>query len=227
MLAAVFPLLALALSAPSTVPTDEGQILDQIVAVVRFPNDGGTVPVTLSRLVEEARIAMISRGAVAAASGPLDGAALRASLEWLIDQIVLDDEATRLGLAEVEQADVEGELSRFRGRFTKPADFQAFLDRLDITSGDLRAVLQRMLRVQRYVESRVRRASPPEDSEVEAFYQEHRADFGGKSLAMVRQFVRARMLEERVRADVKSLVSELRQRCEIRMLADLDAVAGG
>jgi hypothetical protein len=227
MLSAAFFLLALAVSAPSAASKDEGRVVDQIVAVVRFPNEGGTSPVTLSRLVEEARIAMISRGAVAAASRPLDGAALRASLEWLIGQIVLDDEVTRLGLPPVAQADIESELSRFRARFAKPADFQEFLDRLDITTEELTAVLRRMLRVQRYVESRVRHAAPADDSEVEAFYQEHRAEFGGRSLASVRQLVRARMLEERIRADVKSLVGELRERCEIRMLADLDALAGG
>ena len=80
--------------------------------MVRNPPSAPPRVVTLTKLVEEARIALVSRGATAAATGPLDRAALRAALEWLLDQMLVADEAARLQLDEVA--------ARGRGRRAAP-----------------------------------------------------------------------------------------------------------
>lgn len=129
-------------------------IRDEIVALVRGPGAPQPRALTLTRLEEEARIALVSRGAIAAADAPLDGEALRAALEWLVDQTLLGDEATRLEVLDVDPAEVQGELRRFRERFADAAAYRAFLDRLELAEDELAAILRRTLRVARYVESR-------------------------------------------------------------------------
>jgi len=208
-------------------PVSEDRIAEEVVAVIHFPNGPEQHVITLTRLAEEARIALVSRGAVGAAARPLDAAALRAGLEWLVDQTVLMDEVTRLNILDVERKDVLQELARFRSRFAKADEYQAFLERLDLSPEELMAVLRRMLRVQRYVESRVSGAARVRDAEVEAYFREHRSEFAGRDLGAVREAVRAHLAQERIKADVSTLLAELRGHCELRILADLDRVGAG
>src|SRR5512138_642935 len=121
-------LLALALAAPSPTPA---RVVDEVVAVVRNPASAPPRAVTLSKLTEEARIALVSRGATAAATGPLDAAALRAALDWLLDQMLLADDAARLRLDEVPREDVLGELRRFQAQFPSPQGYARFLRESD------------------------------------------------------------------------------------------------
>ena len=95
-------------------PPARGQpaLVEEVVAVVRGPGAPKARIVTLTRLEEEARIALVSRGAIGAAVAPLDRAALRAALVWLVDQTLLGDEAARLQVFEVEQADLDAEVQR-------------------------------------------------------------------------------------------------------------------
>src|SRR5205823_4244306 len=91
----------------------DGKLLEEVVAVVKTPAIGQTRVITLSKLTEEARVALVSRGAAAAAIQPLDAPALKAALDWLIDQTVLMDEVSRLQVFEVERPDVLAELRHF------------------------------------------------------------------------------------------------------------------
>ena len=88
-------LLALALAASPTA-SPASRVVEEIVAVVRNPASAPPRVVTLTKLTEEARIALVSRGAIGAATGPLDREALRAALEWLLDQMLVADEAGQL-----------------------------------------------------------------------------------------------------------------------------------
>src|SRR5512146_733421 len=96
---------------------------ERVVAVVRNPPSAPPRIVTLTKLTEEARIALVSRGAIGAAVGPLDREALRAALEWLLDQMLVADEAARLRIDEVPREEVLEELRRFRARFPTPAQY--------------------------------------------------------------------------------------------------------
>jgi DNA-binding response OmpR family regulator len=103
-------LVALALAAA---PPPAARVVEEIVAVVRNPASAPPRVVTLTKLDEEARIALVSRGASAAATGPLDAEALRAALDWLLAQMLLADDAARLRVDEVPREDVVAELRRF------------------------------------------------------------------------------------------------------------------
>jgi hypothetical protein len=206
--------LALALAAAGPAEAAGERVVEEIVAVVRNPASSPPRIVTLTKLTEEARVALVSRGALAAATGPLDGAALRAALEWLLDQMLVADEAARLRIDEVPREDVLEELRRFRGRFPTAAEYARFLSANELTEEELVVTLARMVRVQRYVESRVGRAARVADEEVDAWLSER----GHPSApGPAREAARAQLSEERARAQVKDLLADLRSRAEIRV----------
>jgi hypothetical protein len=204
--------LALALAAA---PAGPGRVVERVVALVRNPADAPPRAITLTKLIEEARIALVGRGAVAAAFRPLDDEALRAGLDWLLDQMLVADEAGRLGLEEVERDALLADLRRFRARFGSEADYARFLAEADIAEEDLLVTLERGLRVRRYLESRVGRWARVTEEEVDAYLAERGAD---RTSVAARDAVRAHLVERKVAAQVKQLLADLRGRAEIRVL---------
>ncbi|HET7826992.1 MAG TPA: hypothetical protein VFK90_16775 [Anaeromyxobacter sp.] len=203
----------LAAAALAAAPAGE-RVVEEIVAVVRNPPSAPPRIVTLTKLTEEARIALVSRGAIGAAAGPLDREALRAALEWLLDQMLVADEAARLRIDEVPREEVLEELRKFRARFPTTAQYDRFLAANELSEDELLVALARMVRVQRYVESRVGRSARVADDEVDVWLREHGSN---AAAGPAREAARARLAEERARAQVKDLLGELRGRAEIRV----------
>jgi hypothetical protein len=200
------------------------EIVEEVVAVVRNPPSAPPRVVTRTKLVEESRVALVSRGATAAASGPLDRAALRAALDWLLDQMLLADEAAKLRLDEVNREAVLSELRRFRDRFPGFPEYEAFLARSELSEEELVATLTRMVRVQRYVQSRMGRAARVGDDEVDRWLRERGA---AAVPTAARDVARAQIAEERATAQVRELLSELRARADIRVIGSLRGGEGG
>lgn len=208
------PAALLAALAVSAALAPGEQVVEEIVAVVRNPPAAPPRLVTLTKLTEEARIALVSRGATGAATGALDPEALRAALDWLLGQMLVADEAARLEIAEVGREDVAAELRRFRERFGADAEYARFLAANDLTEDELEATLARTLRVQRYVVSRIGRSATVTDDEVDRFLR----DRGAPAVGAAREEVRAQLADERARAQVKELLGELRARADVRIL---------
>jgi hypothetical protein len=218
-------MLAAALAAALAVAAPAGErVVEEIVAVVRNPPSAPPRIVTLTKLTEEARVALVSRGAVGAATGPLDREALRAALEWLLDQMLVADEAARLRIDEVPREDALEELRRFRARFPSPAQYARFLASNELSEDELLVTLARMIRVQRYVESRVGRAARVADDDVDLWLRDRGA---APAPGPAREAARAQLAEERARAQVKDLLGELRGRAEIRVRKSFRAGSDG
>jgi hypothetical protein len=220
--------LALAADAPAA-PVQAsgapaGEIVEEVVAVIRNPPSAPARIVTYTKLVEEARIALVSRGATDAASGPLDRAALRAALEWLVDQTLVSDEAAKLKLDGVDREVLRTELRRFQGRFPSYAGYERFLERAELTEDELLATLARMLRVERYVQSRVGQAARVGDDEVDRWLHERGATPGAAPVSTaVRDVARSELAAERATTQVRDLLAELRSRADIRVVGRLAA----
>lgn len=202
-------------------PLDTG-IVDEIVAVVRNPASAPPRVVTYTKLVEEARIALVSRGALEAATRPLDRAALRAALEWLLDQMLVADEAARLRLDDVDRDAVAAEVRRFRAQFP-PLEFNRFLMANFLTEDELAATLARTMRVERYIETRVGRSARVGDDEVDRWLAGRGAP---GAAAPAREAARSQLAEDRAKAQVREILSELRSRAEIRLVGQLAARGG-
>lgn len=212
----VLPLLAGVEDAPPT-----GRVVDEVVAVVVTRGQEARI-VTLTQVAEEGRIALVARGGMEAAFAPLDGAVLRASLDWYVDQLLLHEEAVRLQVFEVDRDAAQAELARFRASFRNPKDYKAFLYRIDATEEDLASVLRRMLRVRRYLESRLGRLRPT-PREIEAWYAANPSEYGGRPLAEVTDEIAARLSAGKAATETRALLADLRSRADVRILVDLGA----
>jgi hypothetical protein len=212
----VFPLVLasalLAAAAPSAAP---GRVVEAVIATVQASPILPVRPITLTRLREEARVALVSRGATVAAFGRMDGPALAAALEWLIDQTLVAEEADRLLVAEVGRDEVAGELRRFRNRFASPEEYARFLSANDLGEEELLATLARSLRVQRFVEGRVGQSVKVSEAEIDDYL---RGRGVGTEPSAARDAVRALLGERKLGAEVKKIVAELRARATVRIL---------
>lgn len=216
------PLLLSALLLAAPAPPVEA-VVEEVVAVVRNPASAPPRIVTLTKLTEEARVALVSRGATAAATGPLDRAALRAALDWLLDQMLIADDAARLRLDEVPREEVLGALSRFRARFASEAEYARFLAASDLPEEELLVTLARTVRVERYLAGRVGRAARVDEAEVDRWL----ADRGAPAApGPARDAARSELVEQRAGAHVRELVAELRAKADVRILERLRAPGG-
>jgi hypothetical protein len=213
-------LSALLLAAPAP---PAGSVMEEVVAVVRNPASAPPRIVTLTKLTEEARVALVSRGATAAATGPLDRAALRAALDWLLDQMLIADDAARLRLDEAPREEVLGALRRFRARFASEAEYARFLSASDLPEEELLVTLARTVRVERYLQGRVGRAARVDEAEVDRWLAERGAP---AAPGPARDAARAELVEQRARASVRELVADLRAKADVRILERLRGPAG-
>ena len=220
-------LLAAGLLGTASAAGPDPRVVEQVVAVVETPASPRPRVITLTRLEMEARIALISRGATGAAEAELDLPALRAGLSWLVDQTLLIDEVVRLQVFEVDRAEALEELKRFQARFAAPADYRAFLSRYDITEEELLVVLRRMLRVQRYLDSRVSGAARVREADVDRLLRERGIEARpGAAGDRARADARARLSRERTQREVEELLTDLRGRATIRVLESFDGGRG-
>jgi len=208
-------MLALLLLMTLASTPSEGRVVEQVVAVIRNPAGAQPRPIMLTRLEQEARVALVGQGAVEAAAAPLDDAALRAALRWLVDQLLVAEEAGRLQVDEVGRDEVQAALRRFQDRFPGEAAYRRFLEASDLPEEDLAVTLARELKVQRYLESRVGRSSRVSDEEVARFLEAKGAELESQQ---ARDAVRGRLAVEKVQAQVKQLVADLRARADVRVL---------
>jgi hypothetical protein len=192
-----------------------GKVVEKVVAVIRNPPGSAPRIVTLTRLEEEARIALVGRGALEAASRPIDGPALRATLDWLVDEMLVADEAARLRLDELDREALAAEVRRFAARFPTEADYQRFLAAADLAEEELAASLARGLRVRRYLASRVGRVARVADADVDRLAAERGL---APSSDAVRDAIRAELVEARARVQARELVAELRGHADVRVL---------
>jgi hypothetical protein len=202
-------------AAPAIVPPDGGVVLDRVVAVVRNPASAAPRPLTLTRLDEEARVALVGQGASGAAFAPLDAAARRAALRWVLDQWLVADEAIRLKVDEVARDEVLAALRAFRQRFPDQDAYQRFLAAGELSEEELQSILARSVRVQRLLDSRLGRGARVSEEEVSRWLA------GQGAVApkpAEREAARARLVGERSQAQLKQILADLRSRADIRVL---------
>ena len=219
---AILAALLVPLSAGGVDAPSGGRVVDEVVAVVATRGREASV-VTRSKVAEEGRIALVAHGGIEAATAPLDGHVLRASLDWYVDQFLLHEEAVRLQVFDVDRDAAVAELVRFKAEFATPAAFKAFLFQIDATEEDLTTTLRRSVRVRRYLDSRLGRLRPA-PREVEAWYEANASAYGGRTLAEATDEITARLTSARADAETKALLADLRSRADIRILVDLGAV---
>src|SRR5215831_8123016 len=164
--------LALATLGLLTAVPAAARVLDRVVALV----DGRVL--SWSQLDFEARVMLIDRGGVEAATAPLDASTLQNALDLAIAQRAATAEADKLNTYPVEPAEIDQRLRTFESRFPSAAAFQAFLKAHDADRAALAEVLARAVRTEKFIEGRVRLRSQVPESDVRKAWE---ADKGGRS----------------------------------------------
>ncbi len=186
------------------------RVLDRVVALV----DGRVL--SWSQLDFEARVMLIDRGGVEAATGPLDASTIQNALELAIAQRAATAEADKLNAYPMEPAEIDQRLRTFESRFPTPAAFQAFLKLHDADRAALAEVLARALRTEKFVEGRVRLRAQVPESEVRKAWE---ADRGGRSWEEARGPLRERMQRERAFVLAREALGQLRTSIPVRIIA--------
>ncbi|MFL5358766.1 hypothetical protein [Archangium sp.] len=189
-----------------------GRVLDRVVAVI------GNQVLTLSELEFETRVALVLRGGVRAAEASLDEQTLRGALELAINQRLLVAGADRLQAFPAERSEVEGRLKAFRERFEDETALLAFLARHDADLEQLSAVLERGVRAERILDSRVRLRAQVGEAEVRRYWEEHKAVLGGP-YESVREALKEKLFRERYSQLAKEEFAQVRAGAKVRRVA--------
>lgn len=193
--------LACGLSGPVLARAD-ARVLDRVVAVV---DDRA---LTLSDLEFETAIALIQRGAMGAATQPLDTEALASAVDLAVAQRVASDEAEKFQAFPVEDAELQAAVQGFAARFPSPKAYERFLSRFDRDETQLGVVLARGLRAEKLIDSRVRLRSQVQDADVRRYYEEHAAELGAP-YERVRAAIGDRLARERYLALAGAEIQQL------------------
>ncbi|MET0403220.1 MAG: hypothetical protein ABW123_12490 [Cystobacter sp.] len=190
----------------------QGRVVERVVAVVE-----GQV-LTLSELDFEARVALVQRGGVRAAEERLDEGTLQGALELGINQRLLVAGADRLKAFAAERSEVEGRLRQFRQRFEDEPALLSFLARHDADLDQLMAVLERSVRAERILDSRIRLRAQVSEAELRRYWEEHKSTLGG-SYEGVRDALKERMMRERYGELAKEEFARVRADARVRRVA--------
>ena len=129
---------------------EAGTLIDQVVAVV------GKEIVTESELMVEARFALAFREGEAAATAELPAELLLSLRDYLVNQLCVMLTARRLGGPPVSQSRINSAMDDFRSQFTSDVSYSAFLRRYGIREEIVRRILERDLKNQLFITSRLK-----------------------------------------------------------------------
>jgi hypothetical protein len=211
--------LAPAVQAQNTASTSAassptGRVVDRVVALV----EGRMI--TLSELDFEARVALIQKGGVEAAHRPLDDEALKGALDLVIGEWLETLAADKLQAfpAEQEQSEVELALTAFRARFQTAQEFDRFLEQHQADPQQLKAILERRLRAEKILDSKVRLRARVTESDLRRYYDQHRTELGERFEA-VRSRLREKLTRERYAAAAREELAQIRKGADVRLVA--------
>ncbi len=92
-------------------------------------------------------------------------------LEELIEQWVVETEATAAHFPQPAQSEVDRELARLRGNFASPESYASRLGELGLSAGQVRQLLSRQIYVERYVDYKFRPSVQIEPADIDAYYK--------------------------------------------------------
>jgi hypothetical protein len=92
-------------------------------------------------------------------------------LSELIEQWVVQTEATAAHFPQPAQEEVDRELARLTSGFSSPDAYSARLRELGLSPGEVRELLSRQIYVERYIDYKFRPSVQIEPADIEAYYQ--------------------------------------------------------
>jgi hypothetical protein len=193
-------------------------VTDKSVATV---NAGVTTDViTLSDLVWQLALQPDS---------PVDGVSsqiLNQTLQLVIDQRIIMQEARRLPAISPSERDIDDALKQLMARFPSPEAFRTRVDRVGLTAEQLREIMRQRLEIERYLDFRFRSFTVVSPQEVTDYYSQvfvprFRRQQPGRivpTLDEVRDQLEKQLVESKVASDTDRFLAEARDRAQITIL---------
>ena len=92
-------------------------------------------------------------------------------LEELIEQWMVETEATASHFPQPAQSEVDRELTRLREHFANPGNYASRLNELGLSAAQVRQLLSRQIYVERYVDYKFRPSVQIEPADIDGYYQ--------------------------------------------------------
>jgi len=148
-----------------------------------------------------------------------------AVLETLIAQALRFRDVERFGAQDIPKDSIETRLREIVARFPTPADFSTALQRTELTSDELRAVIKRQLQVEAYIQERFAPLIFVSSDEIEAEYRgrwsQQRRERGLPipPLASVTDDIRTLLRADRLQSEVEKWTTQLRAHANVDVYA--------
>ena len=125
-------------------------------------------------------------------------------LSELVEQWVVQTEATAAHFPSPAQSEVDRELQRLTARFANAAAYSARLNELGLSATQVRQLLARQIYVERYLDYKFRPSAEVESADIDAYYQKTllpelaRKNQPAPSRAEVQEQIRELLVQQRI-----------------------------
>ncbi|HEX8501993.1 MAG TPA: hypothetical protein VF659_15525 [Pyrinomonadaceae bacterium] len=215
LLSAIFVVVLASGAAAQTPAAGGGEVVDRMVAVV----NGGEL-ITYSDLLWQ--LALLP-------GVPLESPRredLRRALELLIDQRLVVQEAEKLPHVHATEEEMKRAEADLIKRFPSLEEFQRRLERVGMTSAQLREIIHERIDMEKYLDFRFRSFTVVTPQEVEAFYKDvfvprRRRQSPGAivpELKAVYDQMQAELIERKIESETDAFLEEARASAQITFL---------
>lgn len=146
-------------------------------------------------------------------------------LEALIAQALRYRDVERFGAQPISKDAIEARLRDIAGRFPTPADFNTAVARTELTPDEVRALVQRQLQVEAYIQERFSPLIFVSQDEIETYYratwtdQRRARNLPVQPLAEVTDEIRSLLKASRLQSEIDRWTEQLRSRANVDIYA--------
>ena len=160
-------------------------------------------------------------------AGPVSSEVLRRKLDVMIDQTLVQQEATRLPAPEITQKQVDDKRTELIAAFKSEAVFRQRAESVGLTPQRIDDLLRERILIERFVDFRFRSFIFVTDTEVQQYYDDHivREVRAAGQVPPALDKVRARIIttlkEEKVNSEIDTWLESARQHADVVHLAEI------
>jgi hypothetical protein len=137
------------------------------------------------------------------------------ALQRLVDQTLIQQEAIRTRIVEVDEAEVTQYLRAVEEQPDRQVGLMHVMQGQDLTMGQVRSWVRHQLIVHAFIERRIRLFVRVSDTQIAQYYDQHQQAIGAPFSDAVRQEIQRLLVEQQVNARLDGLVEDLRRKASL------------
>jgi len=189
-------------------------IVDRIAASVQ-----GTGVITTLQLIRYSAInAVIKTGYKKGTEELKNDQFIKASLNKLIDRILILKDAELLSIKPTDPQKIRGMIRRFKAKFESNRDYDDFAGQYDITENYLRKYMSEELTVKRYIYEEIRILVKVSNKDIQTYYMNNKEAYKGMKRRDANKKIKEMLEQKERKKQMKSWIKSLRLHREIIIL---------